>query len=271
MGEDHGVWLYAITRASAGQGEWNGSRGVAETPLEAIDEGGLRAVASRVPLAEFGADALRRNLEDLDWLATTARAHDAVISTVGHMGTVIPMRLATVYLDDDRVRSMLSQHDHELRFTLDRLAGRTEWGVKAYRRPGVLVGAATSGATTAGPGAGAVSAGPTDGSGTARPRRRDQLSAQRSADEITARRAQEVHSALTILAADSRRHPPQDPKLTGRREQMALNGSYLVDDSRLDEFASAVAALDDERCGLRLELTGPWPPYSFAGNGETQR
>jgi hypothetical protein len=45
---------------------------------------------------------------------------------------------------------------------------------------------------------------------------------------------------------------------------MLLNGAYLVDDDRTDEFADAVAAQDGAHRGIRLELTGPWPPYSFS-------
>jgi hypothetical protein len=43
----------------------------------------------------------------------------------------------------------------------------------------------------------------------------------------------------------------------------AVSGdAYLVADERLAEFRRAVAALDDE--GYELELSGPWPAYSFA-------
>ncbi|WP_010596283.1 GvpL/GvpF family gas vesicle protein, partial [Rhodococcus sp. P14] len=52
---------------------------------------------------------------------------------------------------------------------------------------------------------------------------------------------------------------------SGRRDWMVLNGTYLVDDDRADEFARAVEELRKEYRGIRLELTGPWPPYSFAG------
>jgi len=49
---------------------------------------------------------------------------------------------------------------------------------------------------------------------------------------------------------------------------MVLNVAYLLDDTRADDFAAAVAALADQHPGVRLELTGPWPPYSFAGTQE---
>ena len=46
---------------------------------------------------------------------------------------------------------------------------------------------------------------------------------------------------------------------------MIFNGTYLVDDDRVDDFTTFVATLDAEREGITVELTGPWPPYSFSG------
>jgi hypothetical protein len=60
-------------------------------------------------------------------------------------------------------------------------------------------------------------------------------------------------------------HPPQAPQLTGNDEQMLLNAAYLLDERRDEEFAGAVTALAGQHPAVRVELTGPWPPYSFAG------
>jgi hypothetical protein len=49
---------------------------------------------------------------------------------------------------------------------------------------------------------------------------------------------------------------------------MILNGAYLVDDDRSAEFSAAVDRLADSHQPVRLELTGPWPPYTFACVGE---
>ena len=74
---------------------------------------------------------------------------------------------------------------------------------------------------------------------------------------------QAVASALGLAVA-ARCHPPQDPRLTGESARMVLNGAYLLDDEHIDEFLAAAAALDDRHPGLRVGVTGPWPPYSFA-------
>jgi hypothetical protein len=58
-----------------------------------------------------------------------------------------------------------------------------------------------------------------------------------------------------------RHHRAQDAQLSGRDDWMVLNGAYLVDDERGEEFAAAVAALREPE--LDVQLTGPWAPYSF--------
>jgi hypothetical protein len=45
---------------------------------------------------------------------------------------------------------------------------------------------------------------------------------------------------------------------------MVLNGAYLVDDVRAADFEELVVQLRADHPGVRLEVTGPWPPYSFA-------
>jgi hypothetical protein len=50
---------------------------------------------------------------------------------------------------------------------------------------------------------------------------------------------------------------------------MLLNNSYLVPDSRAQEFAAAVASLEQRFPQVRLELSGPWPAYSFTGSGDS--
>jgi hypothetical protein len=41
------------------------------------------------------------------------------------------------------------------------------------------------------------------------------------------------------------------------------NGIYLVDTWRAVEFTATAQQLAAEHPDLRLEVTGPWPPYSF--------
>ena len=55
--------------------------------------------------------------------------------------------------------------------------------------------------------------------------------------------------------------PDVRSRLAAASEETTGN-AYLVATAKLDEFAAAIEALEQE--GHELRVTGPWPPYSFA-------
>jgi hypothetical protein len=277
-----GVYVYAVSRAGPDRMSeaMEGVGGVAGAPVRAVGRSGLTALVSTVDLAEFGEDALKRNLEDLDWLESTARAHHAVVDGAAAVAVTLPLRLVTVYRSDERVREVLGERGEEFTEALDRITGRTEWGVKGYADPQAFM------ATGAGPGGtardgtghddlGHGATGPGDaaggGTGVSSPgtaylqRRRAQRRTDEDAREEAAACADRIDDELCELSAMSRVHPPQDPQLSGHEGWMILNAAYLVDDERAEDFRAAVTRLSGLRAGLRLELTGPWAPYHFVG------
>jgi gas vesicle protein GvpL/GvpF len=257
--EPDGIWVYAIAER-VDLTPLAQIKGVGGSQVRTVAAAGLTAVAEDVGLAEFGEEALRRNLEDLDWLEATARAHHGVIDAIAQQGPLVPMRLATVYSGDELITALLTERGADFRSALRRISGRMEWGVKAYadRQPEARDDSAVT-AGTSGSGGGA---------GTAYlQRRRNQLTAQKNARRETLATAEMIHAELSRHAEETRVHTPQAPQLTGIKAPMILNAAYLLDSARGEDFAAAVAALAGQHPGLRLELTGPWPPYSFAGTG----
>jgi len=240
------VWLYAITGSSDHEST-SAMTGLAGAPVRVVRSADLAAVVSTVDSAAFGEQALRRNLEDLDWVTSVAHAHDAVVRSVAHDGGVVPLRLASIYASDEHVRRLLDERHDELTAALRLVRGRTEWGVKAY---------------AAGKAAHAPGSPPTSGMEYLR-RRREQLSSREDAERTAGRQVQDVHSALASLAVAARTHPPRNTPLNKRPEREILNGAYLVDGSRTEAFHAAVQAEERRSRALHLVLTGPWPPYSF--------
>jgi hypothetical protein len=249
-----GIWVYAVIRGERAEDRVSGLRGVGGEQVRVVAADGLAAVVGAVGLDEFGRDALRRNLEDLDWVAQKARAHDAVITAVARFGPVIPVRMATVYLDDGRVRKLLENRREDFETTLTRLSGRAEVGVKVYADPKRLLT----------PDRGQEY--PETRTGTAYlMRRRRELASREEAYQAAAAEADHIHATLLRHAVDGKRRPPPDRSLSGRDEVTVLNGTYLVDSDAVGLFQETVAALSMSTGRLSLELTGPWPPYSFAG------
>ncbi|MEU4893893.1 GvpL/GvpF family gas vesicle protein [Streptomyces sp. NPDC044780] len=252
MTEPLATWLYAVTAAPVGGAPPHGLTGVADEPVRLVERAGLAAVVGSVPLADFDEDALRDHLEDLEWLERTARAHHRVINGAARLGQVIPLRFATLYHDDDRVRAMLQERREDFTATLRRVTGRTEWGVKAYVDPASFLPDPDEDESGG------------DSPGTAYlMRRRAQRQDQETAHLRATERAEEIHASLAALAVATAAHPPQDAALAAYEGWMVLNNSYLVPDDRTEEFTDAVTALKERHPTVTLELSGPWPPYSF--------
>ncbi|MCO5997184.1 GvpL/GvpF family gas vesicle protein [Actinoallomurus rhizosphaericola] len=248
---DVGVYLYGVAQ-DLSPDTLRDLPGVAGAPVRTVADAGFTALVSTVDLEEFGETALRRNLESLQWLEATARAHHDVVDTVARAAPTAPVRIATVYRDDDRVRELLRERRDELTEVLGRVVGRVEWGVKAY-------GTAEAAQEPSG---GDDAANEKPGMAYLR-RRRLQQQSREEASRRLAEQAQEIHATLSEHAVASRQHPPQDPRLSGHEGTMILNVAYLLDEDRAETLAAAADELAARMPGVRIELTGPWPAYSF--------
>lgn len=130
-------YAYAVARDADGSLEeaLSGLPGVAEATVHLVrveHSDDVVVAVSPVPERDFQEAALRAHLEDLDWLESVARAHHRVIEALAARTAVLPLRLATVYLDDERVRLMLRARREAFADRLTDLAAQVEWGVKIY-------------------------------------------------------------------------------------------------------------------------------------------
>ena len=71
-----------------------------------------------------------------------------------------------------------------------------------------------------------------------------------------------IRSALDLGV----RYVEFDVQMSADRQPMLLNAAYLLDAVNGRDFTAAVAAEATAHPELRIELTGPWPPYSFTGD-----
>ena len=129
MGSEVGWYLYAFLS----HGEVPPMTGIdGHSPLDRIDDQGIVALASQVPLAEFGEEALRRNVEDVGWLEEKVRLHEAIVEAALAKGQLLPMKFGTIFLDQERIREVIRKNALVLRAALEELGDKEEWGVKGF-------------------------------------------------------------------------------------------------------------------------------------------
>jgi hypothetical protein len=252
-GPERVPWVYAISR-NVGQAGLTGLRGIDGGQIRVLNAGPLTAVVESVDPDAFSAERLQDRLSDPADLEAVARRHHDVVVAVAALGPALPLRLATVYLSDGRVRSLLAERRDEFCETLAWLARRTECGIKAWADPSTLHSdCATASSETA------------DQSGAAYlARRRAELAARAEGQRLAARCGEEIHAALVPLAVASRLHPLHDTPAAADAGLQVLNAAYLVDSAGLSEFAESARAAAALAGAVRVVATGPWPAYSFA-------
>jgi hypothetical protein len=247
------VHAYGIVAADEPLSEF--PPGIADTTVWIHNVESLAAIVSLLPVQGFGVADWKRNATNVGWLEPVARQHHEVLQHAAMTAAVVPLRLPSLYGSLESLTETLREAGDLLKRDLRRIEGKVEWAVKVYRT-----------AEAQNP---AVSTPSASGRDYLLARSRD-LSARSSAQEELREQLREIHESLGQVSAAYVRNQPQDAVLSGRKEQMLLNGAYLV--RRIDhaQFVELVGEIADNSStkGLSVEVSGPWPAYNFTGDAE---
>ena len=219
----------------------------------AIDAGGgLWLVAADAPLRHYDGRALERGLMDLEWVALRAMAHQRVVEHCLRLGTVLPMKLFTLFRGDARAVAHVAGRRRALRALARRVRGRHEWGVRLSVDTGAAEAVVRKGAAAAGRGA-------ARGTAYLLRKTRERTLAR---DLVRGARAEadRAYASLRRLAAAAQRRAPAG-------DGLVLDAAFLVPAKGERRFGQAVARLQRALSsrGMVVALTGPWPAYSFVG------
>ncbi|WP_043192506.1 GvpL/GvpF family gas vesicle protein [Streptomyces sp. NRRL F-2664] len=267
-GEPTLTYVYAVAVATPGLDTFVAAlRGVGDAPVTVLslpeEDPGPAApafVTSEVAHADWHEEALRVRFEDLAWLEATARAHHHVIQALSDGTTILPLRMATLYQDRERALAALREQRSAFAERLALLAHHAEYGVKVYVRPDTGTG---TGADGAAPAAAPPAAG-SPGKAYLQARKR-QHHAREDRYQQAARAAERIAAAAAPHATHAVRHPTQaGPLARGESGENVLNDAYLVPEDRAEAFRRAVERAGEDLPGVRVDVTGPWAPYSFA-------
>jgi hypothetical protein len=207
-------------------------------------------VVADVPLEQYGEQALADGIQDLDWVASRAMAHEAVVEHLARRASVVPMKLFTIFLTDDRAIEDIAAARRTIDSAFRRISAAAEWSVRVF-------GAGDGASAHAARGSSAAR------SGAAFLRLKKKAKDERRAAAVRAARVvTAAHRALARIARASRVKPPVDGEAGAR---LLLDAAYLVADDRRARFRAEVKrrARECRAAGCNLTLTGPWPAYHF--------
>src|SRR5207245_9245846 len=133
-------YVYAVADAKAAPAiAAAGLRGIDGSRVEPIVRDPLLAATSVVPAADFEEGPLNEHLQDIDWLAPRAAAHQEVNSALlGLADAIVPLSFGAIYRGTAGVNDLLGARAAELRQRLATLTGKAEWIVSIEREDTTL-------------------------------------------------------------------------------------------------------------------------------------
>jgi len=251
-------YLYAVARADAADAIARAQlRGIDGGSVAAIAEGRLVGVTSVVPASDYEELPLNERLQDLDWLAPRAAAHQEVNGKLLDLtDAVIPLAFGAIYRGSEGVRDLLRTRADDFAHRLRAVEGRAEWIVSVEREAadgavGDAVRALDAEIAAAAPGRAFLLG----------KRRDDAVREERRVRDAAV--AEEAWAKIEAIAERVYREPLiEDPTAAA-----VARFSVLADRDREVELGDVVRQLGATRvaAGYRVRLSGPWPAYRFGG------
>lgn len=219
-------------------------------------------IVSTVPESAYGEEALERGLQQLEWVAPRALAHEAVVEHFLAAPAVLPMQLFTLFTGDERASEHVVRDRRRITAILKRIKGQVEWGLRLTLDPEAETGRPAVSRKRA---ARTFTVRGSEGTSGAAylAHKRDQLDLARKRLNKARKEANRMYKAVSREATGARRRTATEQAAPGSR--LVLDAAFLVPARRATAFRTAVGrhtrALKD--AGLTVSLTGPWPAYNF--------
>ena len=227
-------------------------------PIARLEFREVVAVVQEVPLEMFAGPAAEARLQDLAWVGPRACRHEEVVERAMQHSPVLPARFGALFSSPESLKALIEDHYEAIFQFLDYAGDKEEWAVKglldreeAQRYRGT---------------AGSQEASPSSSPGRRYlMERRHHVQAVQEVSSWARETDLALATELKRCAADFRRLRPLSQEASGRGREMVFNWAFLVAHRDREVFRSQVEKLSAEQAGrgLVLELSGPWPPYSF--------
>ncbi len=266
MGSKYGLYAYGLV-----------GRGPKQLDILGVDKKNkVYLVEGRdicVMLSEIDIDKFQKQIKILfSELTKTAdqseteellQAHEDVLDTLMKSTTVVPFKFGTILKDEKAASRMLQDNEEKFKKLLSKFTGRVEWGLKVYAdnkeftRHVVQVEPIFKNLEE----------------------KREQLSrgaayllGRKMEAELKGRVIDQLTAVTEVIfqelekdAYEVKLNKTLPQKLTGKKKEMILNTAYLVEGEKVVHFCNQGKRLMEkyESMGLDLEVSGPWPPYSF--------
>jgi hypothetical protein len=227
-------YLYGIVSTeSAQKAAFAGIEGLqAGSKVECLKCGSLTAIISEFSDPAYSPYFIRNSMRDNEWLKGQVRHHAGVLSEANGLMTIVPLRFGTVFSSENGIQRFVEGQRGKLTQTLNRLQDKSEFGIR------VISDSSESSSNSSDPGL--------------------------SESNWTKNVCDLIHGTLSKLASEAVENTLV-PQIYSETSRVILNATYLVPVVGEKNFRSSITDIAKQLLseGIRIEVSGPWPPYHF--------
>lgn len=252
------LYIFCVTRAEP---SLQSHPGCDELFFLEID--GLYAVIKYVSEDDYSEVNIKKRLSDEPWLDANVREHLRVIGLIMLENSVIPFNFGTIYKSEEGLKQFFGTYANDFKKTLLYLENKEEWSVKAFCNKKKIIENIVVLSRNIADIEAQINASSPGKAYILGKKKKDIL--EKEISSIYNTLSKHVFTRLNELPDEYRLYAISTEKLSEEDDDMVINATFLLRKENIDNFIALADSLivEHEQIGLSLEVTGPWPPYSF--------
>ena len=231
--------------------------------IYSIESHRLFITVKNVSENEFSEDNIKKNLSNEAWLDKQVRDHISVIGKIMETETVLPFNFGTIYKSEESLKQFVDKYHVDFFKTLKYLENKEEWSVKIYcDKIKIIENISILSKNISDIESQIISSSP--GKSYILGKKKNEIIAK-EINDIYNSCSRQIFTKLKTVGEEYRLNTLLSNDVSGRDEDMIVNATFLIKNENIEnlENISDQLIIEYKNIGLILELTGPWPPYTF--------
>lgn len=240
----------------------------ADFPLNLWESPAFNAIYCTVPTNLYSQEKLLEKIQDWEWLAEQAKKHEIIISAFLKQSTVIPFKFGTIFKTFENLELLLTENQEIFISQLEKIHNKEEWDLKVFfsefegnsllqDNPSIVAldkEIAQSGA----------------GKRYMLNRKRQQLVEDLKVDAIN-QVVQSIYQKIQDKSCEAKIIQNNFIDKKANDKSLVFSGVFLVDKETETDFHDTIELISEEieKKGVFIQYSGPWAPYHFVENKET--
>ncbi len=224
---------------------------------------GLYAAIKYVSEDDYSEVNIKKRLSDEPWLDENVREHLRVIGLIMQVNTVIPFNFGTIYKSKESLKKFVGAYANDFKKALLYLENKEEWSVKAFCNKQKIIENIVVLSQNVADIEAQIKASSPGKAYILKKKKSDILG--KEINSIYNTISKHLFTCMNELPDEYRLNALSTEKLSEEDDDMIINAAFLLRKESVDTFITCTESLiiEHENIGLSLEVTGPWPPYSF--------